>query len=436
MTFKVPDGVETYHDFFEAKHLTSYLESYVSGHEYGGRSLRERFVFRCWVTNILKGGDGVWRVRAQLGGKEVKYEAMKTIIATGLSSASYMPDLPGKVVFKGPILHQKDFGRSKIFTPKEPNIADHTHITVLGGSKSAADIAYAAATDPYHPRKVCWIVRTSGTGPLLMSKAQGFGKYRNTPELGSIRAISSLSSANPFLPESWWSWFLHKTAVGEWLLHKIWSQNEIQNAAIANYEGREGALPGFEGLRSETNIRWRTGSLGILQRDDFWDVIAKRVQVYRSDVERLVEDAVILEDGSEVKSDVLLCGTGWKQNHPCFSTEEAARIGLPIDLNKIELIAEERSHWSKLEEEADRKVLERWPNLVNVPKFKMRPIRTTSYKLYNITIPTTDQSIAFLGTYPTSGCDFSPAFNPGCCHRCVLPLLRPSVEFEKLSSRP
>ena len=369
----------------------------MSSHVYDGRSLRERFVFRCWVKNVAKGDDGVWKISAKLESGEVDYAARKVIMAAGLSSIPNMPKLPGKEDFKGPILHQKEIGESQILTADEKDKEGHTHITVLGGGKSASDIVYAAATDSHHPRKVSWIIRTSGEGPLLLNKAQGFSKYRSVTELGSIRAMARLSSANPFLSENWWNWFLHKTAAGQWLLHKIWSASQSQSLALANYEGREGALPGFEGLRSDANIRWRFGALGILQRDDFWDVVAKRVQVYRGDIARLKEDAVVLEDGTEVMSDVLLCGTGWRQEQPFFSSEEAARIGLPVNLDNIELVKEERKHWSKLEEEADWKVLERWPYLASVPKFRTRPIHSTSYKLYNITVPITDQSIAFLG---------------------------------------
>ena len=58
--FKVPEGVETYYDLFEAKHLAKYLEGYVTDHEYDGRELRDRFVFRCYVTGVEKAGDGIW----------------------------------------------------------------------------------------------------------------------------------------------------------------------------------------------------------------------------------------------------------------------------------------------------------------------------------------------------------------------------------------
>ena len=394
--FKVPDGGETFHDLFEAKHLSKYLQDYVSDKDYVGKSLRERFVFRCWVRRVGKDGD-MWRVEARLEDRDVIYRSRKLIVATGLSSTPSMPSLPGRDSFKGPILHQKDFGRSQILTPNEPNKDQHTHITVLGGSKSAADIAYAAATTTDPPRQVTWIIRASGTGPLLLSHPKGFGKFRNLMETGSTRALASLSSANPFVAESWWSWFLHKTAVGEWVLEKVWGKSEKDSAANADFYRREGRLEGFEGLESEVRMRWRSGPVGILQREDFWDVIARKVWVYRKDVKELREDKVVLEDGTEVRTDLLLCATGWVQDHPLFSAEQASRLGLPVKIEHEKLVREEREHWSRLEEEGDRKVLTRWPYLAQAPQVKKQPPSSTSYKLYNMIVPPADQSIVFLG---------------------------------------
>lgn len=396
--FKLPEDAETYHDLYDAKFITEYFEEYVREHEYDGRSLKERFVFNCWVRNLFKDDHGVWQVKAEMADRgEVDFMAKKVIVATGAHSVPVMPDFKGAKDFKGPLIHRKGLGRSKILTAEEDDVENHTHITILGGSKSASDIAYAAATDTNHPRKVSWIIRSSGQGPLLLSKSEGFGKYRSVSELGSIRALASLSSANPYLPESWSSWLLHKTIVGEWFLDWVWSSNEKGSIALADYDGREGALEGFDGLKTETRIRWRSGPLGLLQRSDYWDVIAQKVKVYRSDVDRLEESKVVLEDGSEVETDVLICGTGWKQEHPYFSSMEAARVGLPVSLDQGDIVAEERKQWSTLEKEADRKVLQRWPYLAHTPAFKSRKHHTTSYKLYDLTTPIEDQSIALLG---------------------------------------
>ncbi|KAK5164782.1 uncharacterized protein LTR77_009446 [Saxophila tyrrhenica] len=394
--FTVSEDAPRYHDLFEAKHLTTYLEDYISHHEYNGSSLRERFVFNCWVTKISK-EDNVWRVHAKLHGQDVSYASTKLIIATGQNSIPSLPRLPGRESFKGPIIHQKDFGRSRILTPDEENAHDHTDITVVGGSKSASDIVYAAASDTAVPRKVNWVISDAGSGPLILSRAQGFGKYKSLPELGSIRAMASFSSANPFRPESWWSWFLHKTAVGDWLLDRIWGASEKSSKATANYHGREGALPGFEKLETQTNMRWRSGHVGLLQNDDFWDVVAKKVQVHRGEVSRLEDGIVVLGDGTRVETDMLLCATGWRQGYSSFDAHEAAGLGLPVRLEEKEVVGEMKQHWAKLEEDADRKVLTRWPYLAQTSEFYHSSIDSTPYRLYNLTTPPNDQSIAFLG---------------------------------------
>ena len=396
--FKVPEDAETYHDLYDAKYITHYLEDYVRDQEHDGLPLIERFIFMCWVRNVFKDENGIWQTRSEIEDRgDVAFQSKKLIVSTGAHSVPYTPELRGSEDFNGPILHQKDLGASNLLTPEEQNVEEHSRITILGGSKSASDIAYAAAADMSHPRKVSWIIRTGGEGPLLLNKANGFGKYRSVSELGSIRALATLSSANPYQSESWWSWFLHKTPVGERFLGWIWSQTEKESNALADFDNRDGALPGFDGLRPSVSIRWRSGPVGILQRSDYWDVIAKRATVYRGEVARLEKGKVILTDGTEVNSDVLICGTGWKQEHPYFSPKDAVRLGLPIGFHETELLHEERVRWSKLEEEADRKVLQRWPYLANRPAFGGSPPRTTPYRLYNLTIPVEDQSIAFLG---------------------------------------
>ena len=396
--FQVPEEAETYHDLYDAKNIIDYFEDYLRSNIYDGRPLADRFVFCCWVRDIRKAANGLWQVKSDIRGRgEVTFQCNKLIVATGAHSVPHLPRFNGSEQFKGPIVHSKSLGESKILSSAEENVESHKNITILGGSKSASDIAYTAATDLKHPRTVSWIIRTSGEGPLLMNKPDGAWKYRSVAEIGSTRAITNLSSANPFRLETWWSWILHKTFIGERLLEWIWSQTEIESNIVANFDEREGALDGFEDLRPSTKTRWRSGPLGLLQRNDYWDVIAQRVKVYRGTVNKLNADSVVLEDGRKIRSDVLICGTGWRQEHPYFSPHEALKLGLPIRLDQTELVAEERNYWSRLEGEADGRVLQRWPYLAKTPRLPGHPPSTTPYKLYNLTVPIEDQSIAFLG---------------------------------------
>jgi len=133
-----------------------------------------------------------------------------------------------------------------------------------------------------------------------------------------------------------------------------------------------------------------------MQRDDFWEVVATRVQVYRGDVVGMTEDAVVLEDGRHVWTDVLLCGTGWKQEHPYFDVDEAARLGLPVKLSETAIAKQINERWTSIDAQADQEVLKRWPGLKDSVKYE-KPATTTPYRLYNLTVPISDQSIAFLG---------------------------------------
>ncbi|KAK5720282.1 hypothetical protein LTR15_007555 [Elasticomyces elasticus] len=400
--FKPPVDGEDYYDLSDARHVSQYLEDYLEGKVYGGKGLKERFEFETWVRDVRK-VEQVWRVEAEREGEGVVVcWARKVIVATGLSSLPNMPDLPGREKFRGPVLHQKDVGRSQVLTTLEPDIDAHESITIYGGGKSAADLAYAAAKDTSRNgkhRKVNWIIRSSGSGPLSFVHPRSlFSKYRNLTELGNTRALACMTCANPYLPgRTWREWFLYHTPMGEMLLEYLWSLPQADSAKLANFEGREGALPGFGGLKSDANARWHTGPLGLLQRDDFWAVVAKRVQVWRGDVVDVEEDCLVLDDGREVKSDVLLCATGWREDMTFLSSKEAARLGVPISLDEKELVAKEDQHWNVLDAQAGAQVLQRWPSMKQTAKFKRNAVTTTPYRLYRYTVPIHDHSIAFLG---------------------------------------
>jgi dimethylaniline monooxygenase (N-oxide forming) len=404
--FDPPAEAERYHGLVEAKWLGKYLEDYVSDQVYDGRSLRERFSFRATVLDVSRaGGDGrdlgAWRVEADREGTRVVYWSQKIIIASGLSSLPNMPELPGKDTFIGTIVHQKDIGESLLLTDSEPNIDDQETITIYGGSKSAADLAYAAVKDRSRygqRRKVNWIIRKTGTGPLAFVHPKSpVSGYDNLAELGSIRMMAGLSCANPWLPANTWREWFFNTPLGEWVQNKIWSRTEQDSIAMADFEGRKDKLQGFEGLRASGNVRWRSGPLGILQREDFWDEVAQGVRIVRGDIVKLEDDELVLEDGRRVRTDVLICATGWKQEFPFFRPAEAARLGVPLSLKEEVLVEKEKAYWEFMDSSAERAVVARWPYLRQVPRFRKTVFNTTSYRLYRHSLPVQDDTIAFLG---------------------------------------
>lgn len=142
---------------------------------------------------------------------------------------------------------------------------------------------------------------------------------------------------------------------------------------------------------------WNSGPVGMIQHDDFWDLISQKVNVYRSDLSGTTTNSIILNDGREVPTDVLLCGTGWNTSYPFFSSKQVFELGLPHDPCKDS--EEEGQSWKDLMDAADRQILKQYPILASPPP-DCKPIGDTSLtpaRLYHGIASLADTSIVFLG---------------------------------------
>jgi hypothetical protein len=133
-------------------------------------------------------------------------------------------------------------------------------------------------------------------------------------------------------------------------------------------------------------------ALGLIQAEDFWDVVAEKVQVYRGNVVELDEQAVHLEDGSVIPCDAILLGTGFLRVYPFFDKQQHLELGLSHDKGN----SEEEAEWAKVHEEADREVINKFPMLSRSPIDKVASSKTP-FRLYNCIASLSDDSIAFLG---------------------------------------
>lgn len=233
---------EDYYGFFPAKYITEYLEDYANDHMYADRSLRDRIRLNCHVKAVSNEG-AKWIVSCDE--KEVRYvfTASKLMIATGLTSKPNMPVLSNQDAFKGLILHQKDFGQSSFLAS-----SDAEHVCVIGGAKSAADVAYASAKAG---KTVSWIIRKNGSGPSALVSARGSGPYRNTNETLYTR-MTSLLNPSLFIPQNWATRFLHQTRIGRRLVDLIWTKVDAKNRRQADYRRPDGRANNFEGLEPDT----------------------------------------------------------------------------------------------------------------------------------------------------------------------------------------
>lgn len=144
------------------------------------------------------------------------------------------------------------------------------------------------------------------------------------------------------------------------------------------------------------SVFWQNGAGILINHPDFWNTIAHNVLIYNSDIVSLSSHHTHLENGEAVPTDALLCGTGWSSTLSFFSQDLLAQLGLPHSLSHSPSSNNEKE-WAKLEQEADKKVLTRFPMLANPPPHYHKIPFTTPYRLYNAIAPLNDPSIAFVG---------------------------------------
>jgi cation diffusion facilitator CzcD-associated flavoprotein CzcO len=242
----VPSDAPLFHDTFEAKYVTQYLEDYVDSHIYNGVSLRSRILFKHAVRNVEK-RDSEWIIHAEIStGSQQIFRALKLVVATGHTSIPNMPLLPNQNEFNGHILHHKDFGKASRSFLADPNCKN---IAVLGGGKSAVDMVYESIKKG---KNVSWIIRKSGEGPALFFPAPGRGRYRNSIESSATRYKASFSPSS-FMPDFWLRRLFHRSAYGMNYMAKMVESINEHCRAPAEYQTRELALPGFRNLDFTTS---------------------------------------------------------------------------------------------------------------------------------------------------------------------------------------
>ncbi|KAL8710424.1 MAG: hypothetical protein Q9220_005025 [cf. Caloplaca sp. 1 TL-2023] len=388
MPMPKPIDEDIYNQTFRAKNTFQYLEKYIDHYKYAGLSIRDRVRFSFDVLKITKNGS-TWNIAGQdKSGHDTSLQSHKIIVASGLTSVASMPTLPGQEHFQKPVLHQKDFGQSTLLS--NPDVQ---HITILGGAKSAADMVYDCAIAG---KTVTWIIRGTGTGPGFFVSTETGPSPRTIYSLSTMR-IMSVFSPSVFNADSWLNRFLQRTHFGRKQLRKFWDgvNKSVIESPKFDDRGEDAEKRGFHNLKPVTPVFWQNQGAGLINRPDFWETIAGKVKVYRQDIDMLDEGIIRLQNGEDVRSDAILCGTGWVPSLRFFDTDLAAELGIPQPVNTYP--REEAEKWSDLEKAADHEVIERFPLLADPPEHYRTPITHTPYRLYSGIAPLEDSSIAFVG---------------------------------------
>lgn len=356
--------------------LHRYLTDFAKAH-----GVYERVKFHHRVTEVSPAPDGGWTVTATVQGaaSPLAFKTKKVIVATGLTSTPNLPTYKGADSFAGSIFHAKDFMK------REDTLKSARNVTVVGGGKSAYDVAWAYVEQGN--ATVDLVIRPDGNGPVWISHPWVIGGAKRLEKLLHVRFLTWFSPC-PWDNEDGYGWmkrWLHGTWLGRWVVDKFWATLAADVISLNGYNSH----PEVKKLTPWASPFWIGSGLSIHNYDtNFFDLVKSgKIRVHIADVASVSAKAVHLSTGESLPADTIVCSTGWKKT-PSISFSGFG-IGLP----------QPKDEQTKLSDAADVELLQRFPRLAAQPTLRFKPARDP-LRLYRFVVPPgyiQDRNIAFAG---------------------------------------
>jgi dimethylaniline monooxygenase (N-oxide forming) len=300
-----------YPEWPKGPQVHAYLHSYAAKH-----GLAPLFALNTVVTSMERRADGRpgWTLTLVAGGAESRRDFDFVAVCTGQFSEKNALVLPGQQAFAaagGQVMHSSEYG--------DEAIARGKRVVVLGGSKSATDIAVNAAANG--AREVTLVYREN------IWRVPYFVGGINFKRLLYMRAQEMQFNA-------WGRTPLRKFAAA---LAKplVW----------ANFRGLETLLKLQLGLKRWDMVpdapieKEASCSLPIVTPGMFEAFRAGTVKPVRSTIERFAPGAAILADGRQVGCDVVVLAVGWKLGVPFLPESCQARLVEPDGQYRLHRLA-------------------------------------------------------------------------------------------------
>ncbi|KAK1621870.1 hypothetical protein BDP81DRAFT_510787 [Colletotrichum phormii] len=381
--------------------IHGYLQEYAEDHD-----LIRRIRFNTFVETATKCDRG-WRLALQSFDDVV--ETQKLLVATGVTSIPFMPNLSIASAEPIPLIHSKDLGSlyEKVSDPGVQNVV------VVGAAKSAYDAVYLLLT---MGKKVTWLIRSQGGGPLAILPFKILNLV-NSIAFASTRLMTHLSPSI-LNTQGVAYWFFQRTFIGLWFVSVFWSFLDYISGLHAGY----GAGDHVQMLTPEIDrqsVFWAHSGLGVVTLPNFWETLhAKSLNIRRDEIKSLESNGVVLKSGLSHSADLVVMCTGWADHFTMFNTDQKAMIGLPeygVDTYSSKSDAEGQRNpsainWESYDMAADREVDARLPFIINRPKLKfasrLDPRTQKKWRLYKRAIPVEmalkgDRSLVILGQIHT-----------------------------------
>lgn len=331
----------------------------------------ERTRLNTKVHEIEPSVTGGWLIKTiGTNGELETTRTKRLVLACGLTSQPNIPGYEGADTFEPPFFHAKEFCK------RSDTLGTARNAIVVGGGKSAMDIAYAYATEGH--ATVDLIIRPTGQGPVWLAQPYATPFKRKMEELLHTRALTWFSPCawgdeDGFaIPRS----FLHRTGMGRLLTDNYWNTMTADLIEANGYDDH----PEVFKLKPWNPVFWTGSGIGIHNFEtNFFDLVKEgKVRVHLTDIAKLKGKTVYLTDGESLDTDVLVCATGWRKDVPLkFTNFGKGGIGLPHS-------TEEKAG---LIEEANREVLEMFPSLKRQPVLRYKRKEEEPHRMYRFMVP-------------------------------------------------
>lgn len=312
----------------------------------------------------------------------------KLILATGLTSTPNFPQYAGAENFERPLFHAKDFcRRASEFKTAEKAV-------VVGGAKSAYDVAYALVQGG---ATVNLVIRPNGHGPVWIAPRLVTPLKRRLDTLLNTRFLTWFSPC-PWGAEGGGAGvtkFLHGTTFGRFLVDSFWKVLQGDVLGAIGYDSH----PELAKLKPWNSAFWIGSGLSILNYDTpLFDLVKEgKIRVHIDNIDHLEPGKVILSSGEILDTDGMVCSTGWKKESSIkFSGLDKVALGLSqavVDADRL-----------KLNAKADSDVLTAFPRLKDQPQLRFQPKEADPLRYYRFIVPSSmleSRNLAFAGMVST-----------------------------------
>lgn len=295
--FCMPDD---YPEFPSAEQVARHLDAYAE--KFG---LKSRMRFNTRVTAMRPQARG-WQLEtaSAVDGGSLPSESFEhVVLCNGLFEKPYMPEIEGRAEFEsagGVVIHSSSFSTTELARGKD--------VVVLGFGKSAIDIATEANRVASNVALV--FRRTSWHVPAVMFgllSAKNFA-YARSAEFWHGRSATGFEG------------FVHRRL--PWLVRLYWAMSE---AIFSWHMGL-----GSPRMRPPRPLRDCVGpSTGFLFPDNLAALRNGKVAVVKGSIAKLDAQGVTLDDGRQLRAQLVVLATGFEKDLSILPPEYQARVATP-----------------------------------------------------------------------------------------------------------